>query len=107
MSDLYYNPKAYGLEVVGEVDCSDGAYQFDLFVVWYDPKQDDYFWGADSGCSCPTPFEDEDLSTLARGTAKDVLTDLKAWRQRAGEYFYSGSEGAYERLVTKLGGNER
>ena len=107
MSDIYYNPKAYGLEVVGEVDSSDGNYQFNLFVVWHDPRQHDYVWGEDSGCSCPSPFENEDLGTLCRGSARDALIDLVAWRQRTGEYFYTGSEGDYERLVTRLEGNVR
>jgi hypothetical protein len=54
--DLYYQPEKFGLTQVGEVNWSDEAYQFDKTVVW---KHEDgrFFLGEDSGCSCPSPFE--------------------------------------------------
>jgi hypothetical protein len=56
-SNVYSSPKTYGLKQVAEVDYSDGCYQFDLRVVWKDAKG--RLWTArDSGCSCPSPFED-------------------------------------------------
>ena len=53
----YYHPKVHGLEIVAEHDFSDGCYQFDLRVVWKDEKGR-HFTARDSGCSCPSPFED-------------------------------------------------
>jgi hypothetical protein len=65
MSGIYHNPEKYGLTTIGEIDWSDGEYQFDFTVVWQDG--DESFWyGDDSGCSCPSPFEDTGLNDLVR-----------------------------------------
>jgi hypothetical protein len=51
----YYNPEKVGLEIVKVFDGGE-AYSFDLIVVW--KNTDGEFWyAADSGCSCPSPFE--------------------------------------------------
>jgi hypothetical protein len=58
MSDnIYYNPEKYGLTVVGEIEWSEPCYSFDTTVVWKD-KDGIYYWASDSGCSCPSPFEE-------------------------------------------------
>lgn len=67
-SNIYYSPGKFGLEIVGEIDRSDGCYQFDYVVVWRDPVSGLFYWAQDAGCSCPSPFEDftklEDLTVL-------------------------------------------
>lgn len=55
-SDIYYDPNAVGLSLLAEVDLYDHAYEFDLVCVWIDDKGNLY-GAADSGCSCPQPFE--------------------------------------------------
>jgi hypothetical protein len=51
----YYNPEKVGLEIV-KVFHGGEAYSFNLIVVW--KASDGKFWyGSDSGCSCPSPFE--------------------------------------------------
>ncbi len=70
--------KEFGLEQVAEIDYSDGCYQFDYRIVWWHPETRKLYTGRDSGCSCPSPFEDyfklEDL---------DELTDMLALREEA------------------------
>lgn len=63
MTNIYYGPAAFGLEIIGEVDYNKADYGFDLVVVW---KRADgtLVWAADSGCSCPSPFEDQSADTL-------------------------------------------
>lgn len=56
MYNVYYNPESFGLTQVGEIEKSDGCYQFDLIVVWKQARGK-YWIGQDSGCSCPSPFE--------------------------------------------------
>lgn len=55
--DVYYNPEEFDLEIIGSLDDPEASYSFDLLVVW---KHEDgrVFWASDSGCSCPSPFED-------------------------------------------------
>jgi len=64
-SDLYYAPEKLGLSVVTSIDYSDGNYQFDLRIVWYHAESGKHYTARDSGCSCPTPFENyESLEDL-------------------------------------------
>lgn len=57
MSNIYYNPEAFGLEIVGEIEWDDEPYTFNMTVVWKE-RRGRYWIASDSGCSCPSPFED-------------------------------------------------
>ena len=79
------------LEYIGEVEWTGESYQFDITAVWYHPESGLFYWGDDSGCSCPTPFEDvHDLSGLEAGNRFDVIHHLEA---RGDEGFYSEHAG--------------
>lgn len=58
MANPYYNPEEMGLEIVAQIDYSDGSCQFDYRIVWRHKETGKLFTARDSGCSCPTPFED-------------------------------------------------
>ncbi len=58
MANAYYNPGELGLEIVAEIEYSDGSHQFDTRVVWRKVETGELFTARDSGCSCPIPFED-------------------------------------------------
>lgn len=60
---LYYSPEKFGLRVVGELEDPLSCYDFDTLVVWQH-EDGRILWGVDSGCSCPSPFEDYDVSDL-------------------------------------------
>lgn len=51
----YYNPENHGLTLVSEVELSEPCYSFDTLAVWRDEVG--YYLATDSGCSCPSPFE--------------------------------------------------
>lgn len=55
--NIYYNPQDFGLEIVGDFEFSEPDYSFDMCVVWKETRGS-YWIGCDSGCSCPSPFED-------------------------------------------------
>lgn len=64
----YYSPEKCGLEILFEVDTA-GSYEFDMFVVWERTSDRTIWWSSDSGCSCPTPFEDvSELSEITTDT---------------------------------------
>jgi hypothetical protein len=67
----YYNPEALGLETVAELEFSDMSYQFDTLVVWKHKDSGKFYTARDSGCSCPTPFEEY--------CGIDKLTELNDW----------------------------
>ncbi|WP_446685446.1 DUF7574 domain-containing protein [Glycomyces mayteni] len=67
-SDPYGSPSKYGLTKVGEVEWSEPCWSFDLTAVWKD-ADGVFYWGSDSGCSCPTPFEGiRSKDELSRGS---------------------------------------
>jgi hypothetical protein len=55
--DLYNQPEHFGVRIVGVVEWDYECYQFNMTVVWVDAL-DQFYMGDDSGCSCPSPFED-------------------------------------------------
>ena len=56
-ANVYYNPEAFGLKVVAEIDYSSQYYEYDTRVVWQHIESGKFYTARDSGCSCPTPFE--------------------------------------------------
>ncbi len=94
--DPYYNPADFGLETVGEIDFSSGEYEFDLTVIWRRISDGAFVYADDSGCSCPSPFEDkgiEDLTVLRKGI--NGLNDIKAVLEQrdAASYHQPNSRG--------------
>lgn len=93
MSNPYYNPEDFDLEIVGSIDLAEPDYSFDLLVVWYHAPTSTFYWASDSGCSCPSPFEDyHSLEQLESGNDHAVIRHLlgvKTEQDRtAGEYNY-------------------
>jgi hypothetical protein len=84
VSDIYYSPEKLGLKTIGQVDWSDGNYCFDYTVVWQ--RQDgSLVYGDDAGCSCPSPFESQDVSDLTACTPAELRAHLEE-RQGHGGY---------------------
>lgn len=54
----YDNPEKFGLLTVTEVEWYEPSYSFDTTAVLFSPETKEYWWADDSGCSCPSPFED-------------------------------------------------
>lgn len=54
----YSNPGRCGLEILGVLEDPGACYSFDTLVVWIDLATSKLYAARDSGCSCPTPFED-------------------------------------------------
>lgn len=63
MANIYYNPEEFGLEIFGEIE-EPPNYSFDKSVVWRDVTTDALYVAHDSGCSCPSPFEDMGIDDL-------------------------------------------
>ena len=73
MKNIYYNPEAFGLQTVDDVDVA-GDWEFDTLLVLQNTTTKELFYLQDSGCSCPTPFEDmtvSDLQPITRGNLKE------------------------------------
>ena len=88
----YYNPEKFGCEIVATVDVA-GSYEFDMFVVvrTIEPiegiRKGTYFWAADAGCSCPSPFHGAEWH---RATKAELIKAFDSWSdQRKGQYYYN------------------
>jgi hypothetical protein len=75
MSNIYYSPEDFKLKTVDVIDFGE-SYEFDMIVVWRTVEGPvKFYWAQDSGCSCPTPFENhysvETLEVLNKKTWDD------------------------------------
>jgi hypothetical protein len=99
--DVYYQPEKFDLTPVAELEFSDGFYQFDLRVVWSHPELG-LLTARDSGCSCPSPFEEyTDLSHLSQVDYAALETEIT--EHRASDYSgaYPTEEDA-DRFLSKV-----
>jgi len=73
----YYEPEKCGLELIGSYDKDNERYSFNILAVWKDIETGKYYKGEDSGCSCPTPFEEfdslADMTEISEHEAKHIL----------------------------------
>lgn len=93
--NIYYDPEKSGLTTIGEIDWSSGCYEFSLTVVW---KRADgaFVYGEDSGCSCPSPFEDTGIDDLTE------IGSLKEFQEHCAERQATAYDGSREAEVVAL-----
>lgn len=96
--DVYYNPEMFDLTILSSADVAD-SYEFDMIVVW---KHADgrFFIGNDSGCSCPSPFENFD--SLDELTEVTNLAEIAEFARDA--WCYHSTSELNEGLADLLGG---
>jgi len=109
MSNPYYNPEDFGLKILGEVEWSDECYQFDKTVLWEHPDTGKLYIAHDTGCSCPSPFEEyHELAALEEVTVDGAIASLESRRREEinGEWGRSyGLEKSLE-LIKQLRGRK-
>lgn len=98
--NIYYSPEKFGLEIIDEVEWDDEPYQFNYTVVWRDLTTGQLFYASDSGCSCPSPFEDlgvNDLNEISRENLMEFIDYINNKVQTGGySWFREGMEGSPE-----------
>jgi hypothetical protein len=101
MSNIYYSPEAFGLRTLGEAEFSSGSYEFDLTVVWQDVETGACYYADDSGCSCPSPFEDESRATITKiERLQDLLDHLEERKQES--YYYESDKAGIDAECSAL-----
>ncbi len=93
--DVYYDPKHFGLTSLGSVEWEEPNWSFNFSVVWKDDNGV-FYWGDDSGCSCPSPFQGVTKDDLSSGTAHGAAAYLQ---EKAETY---GSNGYGDRNKSDL-----
>lgn len=90
---ISYRPEDYGLRTLGAVEWSEPSYSFDTTEVWID-GEGKLYWASDSGCSCPSPFENyHELSQLETG---DEFELAKYLDEQAEVHDYYGQEPGWD-----------
>jgi hypothetical protein len=77
---IYYSPEEHGLEVFGVLDEPDMCYEFHTLAVWKGLHDGRLRYAEDSGCSCPSPFEEchstADLTEITHDSLDQFWTDV-------------------------------
>jgi hypothetical protein len=99
-NNIRYNPEEHGLTFIGEVELSEPCYSFDLLAVWRD--KDGYYLATDSGCSCPTPFENYNGKADLTGplTKAQVIEESRNIYDLSGELDYEPE--AFEKFIKTI-----
>ena len=81
---MYYDPEKFGLKIFGMVEEEELSYEFNMFVVWENLETHQLYYDHDSGCSCPSPFEESTLENVNRITKSNVgefETSINEWNR--------------------------
>jgi hypothetical protein len=86
-NNFYYYPDKSGLEIIESLNIYDD-YGFDMFIIWKN-KDNNLYYAQDTGCSCPTPFEEfnsiEELSPITHNSFHQFKTDFKSYSSKSRE----------------------
>jgi hypothetical protein len=102
----YYKPEAYGLEIVGDIDWDQESYEFNMTVVWKEGRGK-YYIADDSGCSCPSPFEnvtskDELDGPMNKRSLESALRYRAKTNARGDDGYYGRPRAELEKEVREL-----
>jgi len=86
MKNVYDNPSDFGLSILGAVELEAPEWSFYTLCVW--KNESGYYLGTDSGCSCPSPFENYDGIDDLTGplSAADAIEEATSLWTHAGSY---------------------
>lgn len=74
--NVQWSPDKCGLELLDEIETG-GSYEFCTTLLFRDTATDQLYVAQDSGCSCPTPFEDfTSLSDFVQPQSEEELVRL-------------------------------
>lgn len=106
--NIYYSPGHYGLQIVVEHENDPHPYGFDKYVVWQHMETGKLYFAHDSGCSCPSPFEQykgiEELEEIEGH--KDLRVSLSRMPYSDARDFIEDMKQAVKNFKKKAQGNE-
>ncbi len=86
--NIYYDPAKFELEIIHSLDEDNLCYEYNTFLVFLHTPSGRVFYASDSGCSCPTPFEeynfkgpdDNNLNEVKKGHEMETFaSELENW----------------------------
>ena len=95
LSESGYGAHA-AFEWLGEMQWGESSYDFDLTAVFKSKETGELYLAHDSGCSCPSPFENTDFEDLTPITSLKDFDDAVQPRMNAENYgWYSEGGSTY------------
>lgn len=101
--DVSSDAKYFGLTPVVEFELREPDYSFDTFKVWYHSESEKYYWARDSGCSCPSPFEDYGCRETGDEVSDSLGISMVLDKLGSGDFFEtvnamsSAADSSYDR----------
>lgn len=88
--NIYYSPEKHGLKLIAEVDLSEPCYSFDKLAVWRDDEG--FYLATDSGCSCPSPFENYAGKADITGplSRADAIEESRSIYEQSSKDYFTG-----------------
>lgn len=84
--DVYNQPEHYGLKTIGDIEWDHESWQFNMTVILRG-NDGQWYYAEDSGCSCPSPFENvtsmDDLTKVTVDELIKYLTDRRDERVKS------------------------
>lgn len=99
MITVYSEPEKFGLTTVGEIQWGEACYDFNLTVVWRRDADGAFLYAEDTGCSCPSPFEDTGINDLLPATP---LAEFQAHLNERNEEHGGGQETDIAELLERM-----
>ena len=100
----YYSPELCGLKIFQEIDNAD-SYECDKLVIWEKVDDGTLWWDVDSGCSCPSPFDNSDhghdLKQLTEETIYNFDAALKNHQGVTHEQYNNVKRKALDYMFTR------
>lgn len=95
-ADVYYQPGEFGLTTIADIDDPQACYSFDILAVWQH-EDGRLFYATDSGCSCPSPFENftslDDLTPITKDSWDEFVAAVEGHCRRSEWHFDTQPEG--------------
>ena len=104
--NIYYHPEKHELEEIGQLDDPEASYSFAICAFWKKGKRQVYA-AFDSGCSCPSPFEDVTFDMLERiSTVEQARRFIEGCESRWMTYPVAEKRDLLKKIGDVLAGRE-
>ena len=97
----YYSNNEW--EQIASLDLDEPDYSFDLLTVWKNKKTGKFVYATDSGCSCPTPFEDHTADDFKDFSWSAVESTIAEEGKGTGGYPKPTDVAAFKDALKKAG----
>lgn len=74
--NIYYNPEKLRLEIFDQLNESGLCYEYNTLLIVLHKKSGRLFYETDSGCSCPTPFDNYNFECDENGNITTNLIEI-------------------------------